>query len=304
VRFIRSGSAISTDRSGARRGAFATEVDRVHGPWIGYSFGVASTAIEPSTQYNAELYEELYRRFPFRGPERLPWYPAIRQLCDRAPDRLEIGPGVMPRMPLRGTHVIDLSAGALDVLARHGGIVHHGLLDDQRFADASFDVVGMFEVLEHVAEDERLLREIARITRPGGHLILTVPLGMKHYNAFDRYMGHVRRFEPDELCSKVERAGYVLERFEVHEQSVFGPAASLYVAVMRHFPLLTASGRSRNDAVVETDADTTREAYLARMQALTDGWREEVVRRGGRFLRATTDDDPVRTVANIVEAAR
>jgi uncharacterized protein (DUF58 family) len=56
--------------------------------------------------------------------------------------------------------------------------------------------------------------------------------------------------------------------------------------------------------VVETDADTTRERYVAAMEKLTEDWREAVVRRGGRFLRATTADDAVRTVASIVEAIR
>jgi uncharacterized protein (DUF58 family) len=57
-------------------------------------------------------------------------------------------------------------------------------------------------------------------------------------------------------------------------------------------------------AVVETDADTTRERYLAAMAALTTEWREAVARRGGRFLGATTADDPVRTVAAIVDSVR
>jgi SAM-dependent methyltransferase len=201
---------------------------------------MSNTAIETSTRYNEELYEELWSRLPFRTPDHLPWWPAFKALCENTKDRLEIGPGVFPRLPVEGTHVIDLSKGALEVLARHGAITHHGLLQDQTFPDASFDVVGMFEVLEHVADDEGLLREIARITRPGGYLTLTVPLGMKHYCSFDRYMGHVRRFEPEELRSKVERAGYELDRFEVHAQSVHEPAASIYVAVMRHFPRLTA----------------------------------------------------------------
>jgi SAM-dependent methyltransferase len=199
-----------------------------------------STEIEPSAAYNESLYEELWRRFPFHGPEKLPWFPAIKALADKAPNRLEIGPGVTPRFPVQGTHVMDLSEGALEVLVRHGAVAHKGLLADARFPDASYDLVGMFEVLEHVPGDEDLLREIARITRPGGHLVLTVPLGMKHYNAYDRYMGHVRRFEPEELRSKVERAGYVVERFEVHSQSVLGPSAAFYVWVMRHFPRLSA----------------------------------------------------------------
>jgi SAM-dependent methyltransferase len=200
---------------------------------------MTNTSIEASTRYNEALYEEAWRRYSFRKPDRLPWWPELKALCEDRPDRLEIGPGIFPRMPVQGTHAIDLSTSALEVLARHGAITHHGLLEEQRFADASFDVVGMFEVLEHVADDEGLLREIARITRPGGHLALTVPLGMKHYCSFDRLVGHVRRYEPDELRSKVERAGYVLERFEIHSQSPLEPAASVHVYVITHFPRLT-----------------------------------------------------------------
>jgi SAM-dependent methyltransferase len=201
---------------------------------------MSEASIDKAQSYNESLYEEMWKRMAFHPPDRLPWWPALKALADSAPERLEIGPGVFPRLPVEGTHVVDLSAGALEVLARHGAIAHNGLLQDLKFPDGSYDLVGMFEVLEHVPDDEGLLAEIARITRPGGHLALTVPMGMKHYCSFDRYMGHVRRFEPDELRSKVERAGFVLERFEIHEQSVHEPVASLYVAVMRHFPRFTA----------------------------------------------------------------
>jgi SAM-dependent methyltransferase len=198
------------------------------------------TAIENAAAYNESLYEELWSRMPFLGPERLPWWPVFKALADAAPERLELGPGVFPRLPVVGTHVCDLSRTALDVLAKHGSIAHYGMLQDQKFADGRFDLVGLFEVLEHVQGDEELLRELSRITKPGGRLVLTVPLGMKHYCSYDRYMGHVRRFEPDELKSKVERAGYVLERFEIHSQSNKEPAASVYVWVMRHMPRFTA----------------------------------------------------------------
>jgi uncharacterized protein (DUF58 family) len=56
--------------------------------------------------------------------------------------------------------------------------------------------------------------------------------------------------------------------------------------------------------VVETDADTTRDRYLASLERLQGAWRSVVTRRGGRFLRATTSDDPVRAVREIVEALR
>ena len=57
-------------------------------------------------------------------------------------------------------------------------------------------------------------------------------------------------------------------------------------------------------AVVETDAATARERYLAALGALTQRWRDAVVRRGGRFVLATTSDPPVHVVREIVRAVR
>jgi uncharacterized protein (DUF58 family) len=58
------------------------------------------------------------------------------------------------------------------------------------------------------------------------------------------------------------------------------------------------------NAVVETDADTTRDRYIASLQALTTTWENAVTERGGRFVRATTADDPVHVVRRIVESIR
>lgn len=57
-------------------------------------------------------------------------------------------------------------------------------------------------------------------------------------------------------------------------------------------------------AVVETDAETTRERYLEALAALTRGWQDAVLRRGGRFARATTDADVVAVVRGVVESVR
>lgn len=49
------------------------------------------------------------------------------------------------------------------------------LADQLPFADASFDVVTMLAVLEHIEQEKPILREIHRVLRPGGKLVLTVP---------------------------------------------------------------------------------------------------------------------------------
>src|SRR5579859_2276648 len=55
-------------------------------------------------------------------------------------------------------------------------------------------------------------------------------------------------------------------------------------------------------AVVETDAETTRDRYLAALGELTRGWKDAVMRRGGRFVTATTADDPVHVTRRIAQS--
>jgi hypothetical protein len=55
-------------------------------------------------------------------------------------------------------------------------------------------------------------------------------------------------------------------------------------------------------ALVETDADSAREGYVAALSALTEAWQKALVARGGRLLRVTTADDPVRVVRKTVES--
>ncbi|MGO9838029.1 MAG: DUF58 domain-containing protein [Polyangiaceae bacterium] len=56
--------------------------------------------------------------------------------------------------------------------------------------------------------------------------------------------------------------------------------------------------------IVETDADSTRASYLEALANLTGAWKDAVVRRGGRFLRATTTDDPVDVVRAVIQSLR
>lgn len=58
------------------------------------------------------------------------------------------------------------------------------------------------------------------------------------------------------------------------------------------------------DVVVETDVETTRDQYLAALDALKQKWDAALVGRGGRLVLASTKDDPVRVVRAILEAAR
>jgi SAM-dependent methyltransferase len=199
----------------------------------------ARASSDAVVRYNRETYDRFWKYGHYKRPRTFPCWPMMRDLAARAPRRLEIGPGIWPRLPVRGTHVLDLSTRALSLLEARGAIPHVGLLEDSSFDDASFDLVSMFEVMEHVSDDAAFLAEVARILRPGGRLAMSTPLHMKNHTHWDDYSGHVRRYEPPELVEKLTRAGFRIDSFAVHEGMTgrSARAGSLFVIwFVDHFP--------------------------------------------------------------------
>jgi 2-polyprenyl-3-methyl-5-hydroxy-6-metoxy-1,4-benzoquinol methylase len=78
-------------------------------------------------------------------------------------------------------------------------------------ADGSFDLVVCQNVLEHIADDEGALAEMARVLRPGGHLALLVPSGPKLFGSLDDAYGHWRRYSSGDLSAIVGATGLVIE---------------------------------------------------------------------------------------------
>ena len=75
-----------------------------------------------------------------------------------------------------------------------------------------FDVIGAFDVLEHIQEDERVLAEMERAVKRGGGILITVPHHPFLWSDSDDFARHVRRYKTRELRDKVERAGFEVVR--------------------------------------------------------------------------------------------
>jgi SAM-dependent methyltransferase len=93
------------------------------------------------------------------------------------------------------------SRGALRVVAAEGGA--------PPFA-AAFDLVGLFDVVEHVEDDAGLLRLASRFVTPGGWILATVPADPRLWTTLDAYAGHYRRYGREDLRRLFERAGLEL----------------------------------------------------------------------------------------------
>ncbi|HEX5314541.1 MAG TPA: class I SAM-dependent methyltransferase [Gammaproteobacteria bacterium] len=165
---------------------------------------------------NRSFYDGLWSQARLVAPERFNTWPLVKVLAATAERRLEVAPGLRPRLPLAGTRFLDMSANAVAGLRARGAQATVGLIDAIPFADASFDLVCACDIVEHVEDDEAALRELARVAAPGATLLLSVPLHEEAWTPFDDLVGHYRRYAPGELAGKLDRHGFAVERSAVY----------------------------------------------------------------------------------------
>jgi ubiquinone/menaquinone biosynthesis C-methylase UbiE len=83
------------------------------------------------------------------------------------------------------------------------------------YADAGFDLVTATDVLEHIAEDRAAARELRRVTKPGGRLLVTVPAYEWLWSQHDDSHQHQRRYTLRRLRATLTAGGWrpVLETY-------------------------------------------------------------------------------------------
>jgi 2-polyprenyl-3-methyl-5-hydroxy-6-metoxy-1,4-benzoquinol methylase len=76
-----------------------------------------------------------------------------------------------------------------------------------------FDLILLFDVLEHIADEDGFIRAILFHLAPTGRLVVSVPAGQWAYSAYDRAAGHVRRYSFGTLRGTTQRTSLELERW-------------------------------------------------------------------------------------------
>ncbi|HUW96765.1 MAG TPA: methyltransferase domain-containing protein [Anaerolineae bacterium] len=89
------------------------------------------------------------------------------------------------------------------------------------FVDGSFDLVTALDLLEHLEHEAAGLREMWRVLKGDGRLLLVVPAFMFLWSEFDRFSGHYRRYTGSELKQRAEEAGFEVARLSYFNTLLF-----------------------------------------------------------------------------------
>ncbi len=184
---------------------------------------------------NRRFYDPLWADADLVDPERFNTWPLVASLLRPGQRRLEVGPGLRPRLPLEGTEFVDLSAPAVAKLRARGARALTGWITALPFPDSSFDLVCALDIVEHVDDDELALSELARVAQDGAALLLSVPLHPDRWTRFDRLVGHRRRYEPERLGAGLARNGLRIERSAAYGMAPGSPGlAALGLWFLEH----------------------------------------------------------------------
>jgi SAM-dependent methyltransferase len=176
-----------------------------------------SEGFEP--EYFARLADQEAGNFWFRARNRLLIWALERYFPDTQ-NLLEIGCGTgfvlsglreaFPKLNLSGSEVFSEGLGF--AAARLPGVELFQM--DARHIPfrEEFDLIGAFDVLEHIKQDQLVLSQMYQATRKGGGILLTVPQHRFLWSASDDFARHVRRYQARELIDKVSSAGFEILR--------------------------------------------------------------------------------------------
>lgn len=93
--------------------------------------------------------------------------------------------------------------------------------DDLPFKDDRFDLICMFDVLEHIDQDVQCLRSLASKLKPQGRIVITVPAYQWMWGPHDEHLHHIRRYTATTLTQSLHESGYHVDRISYFNTLLF-----------------------------------------------------------------------------------
>lgn len=171
--------------------------------------------------------------------------------------------------------LVEPGSGARNAVRRGVTNVIHGTLEDAAFEETSIDAVGVFDAVEHIEHEHRVLNGIHRVLVPGGRVYCDVPAGRWLWSEEDVTAGHFLRYTRSSLRDSFQRAG-----FQVEYLSSFFSWLHLPILLFRTLPYRLGRHRPVTPDHAATKADHSLPAPLRPIAAAAHRWELERISRG------------------------
>lgn len=196
------------------------------------------------------------------------WFRGRRQILDRVISTMALPASARVLEAGSGT------GGNLLMLSKHGSVCAFEMDDNARkltaektagrftlragccpqdipFASEQFDLICMFDVLEHIDKDVQTLAALRHRLAPGGRMLVTVPAYPWLWSAHDVFLHHKRRYTTRSLRRAFAEAGLVIERISYFNMLLL-PLAALARLKDRLMPRQRPSGREVPSAPINS----------------------------------------------------
>lgn len=170
------------------------------------------------------------------------WFTGRRKILDRMLSALPLSPDA------RILEIGSGTGGNLSMLAKYGQVsaiemdetarsiaqqktagqfnISAGYCPDQiPFEQEKFDLICLFDVLEHIPDDIGTLEKLKAMISPGGRIFITVPAHPWLWGAHDQYLHHQRRYKATEFRQMLESTGYRICKYTYFNTLLFPLAA-------------------------------------------------------------------------------
>ena len=207
---------------------------------------IASTNLpkEMQSHHYPILYEVEESHWWYLGRRRI-IESLVEQICSNIdaanPLILDVGCGTGANLKMLArfgrAEGVDISQQAVSFCRERGlECVKLGAVEQLPYENESFDLVTALDVIEHLDDDVAGLREIHRVLRPGGFVLIFVPAFMFLWGVQDDVSNHRRRYTLTSMLNAIRAAGFSVEQASYANVSFFFPVLAVRT-LMRWFGL-------------------------------------------------------------------
>ncbi len=184
------------------------------------------------------------------------WYRARRTILEQAIDRfvgdtgraLTVGVGASreAEMLSKRTRLVAIDRAPINPKCTEFSLATQADATALPFRDHTFDAVFIFDVLEHIDAEELALKELGRVLKPKGRLLVTVPAFMFLFGRQDVVSEHKRRYRRGALSRLLEGSGFDVDYATYFNTLLFPPIAAVRL-LRRVFPEKHTSENGASD---------------------------------------------------------